>query len=671
MPRPTAASPPQDPTALARAEARLAERTRELDLLQELGRKAAEAPDLAGLFDAAVEALGRGIDLDATLAVWPEPSGPRARGHFARPWGAAARAALEGVAFGFLDTDVAAAVREEGRLSCWDDLAAARERLGEDEPVLVPVPGRGRPPGCLVVVAAEDVDEPRLRLVSTAGNLLALHYDRIVTVREAEDDRFRAIVEAMPQGVLLTDPALRVLKRNRAAARIADDLGHADDFAGLLGRLGAEAAVAEVQSGARATVELEVAPGGAHDDRSYMLTVSSTKGARGAVGALLFVVTDQTERRRLAARLSQSEKMSSLGQMISGVAHELNNPLASILGFTQLLRLKGDDERLAERLDILATEAERCRKIVSNLLSFARQRPPARSPVAVTQIVQKVVGLLAYQMRIDDVAVATDVAADLPVLWVEEHQLEQALVNLLTNARHAIVERGGPGRIDIVASRSEDGGVALRVRDDGPGIPQALRARIFDPFFTTKAHGRGTGLGLALVFSFVETHGGAIDVRAPAAGGTEFRIVLPEGRPAPQEGPAAPETSEPVKPIRGARVLVVEDEPAVARLVRECLLEEGHRPLEAAGGEAALAALREEPFDLVVSGVHMPGLGGLDLYDAIRREHPRLAGRVVLITGDTLEDGTTRRARAAGIDVLTKPFDLAELNAAVRRRLEP
>jgi len=653
---------------ISRVEAGLAARSSELDLLQSLGRRAAEAGWAEELFDATASVLHEGQALDLVLVGYQLDDSPRMTGFLARPFSDDYLGILVRRAEKFLGWEAGRAAVERRELQMFDEARGARDDFREEDLILLPVVRQGRPVACLLVVPSGSPDEGRMRVLYSASNQLSLHLDRILTVREAEADRFRSIVDSMPQGVVLTDARLRVLQANRSARSMleAANVPGVDDLEPFVRHYELEAAVERVRGACAPLAEGEVR---IDEERVWIVTVSPVHDPKGAVEGLVLVLTDVSERRRLRDQLTQAEKMSSLGRMISGVAHELNNPLASIVGYAQLIDPASGDEKLAERLQILRREAERCRKIVENLLSFARRREPEILSLSLNEVVRNVVTLLEYQLRVDDVGVETELGRDVPALRGDAHQLEQVLVNLLTNARHAIGKSGRPGTVFISTRRAASGTVVLEVRDDGPGIPDAVRSRIFDPFFTTKPAGEGTGLGLSLVYGIVAAHGGTIEVHQPPEGGTLFRLTFHVGdvsRTEPvREGPVAEEVA------RRGRILVVDDEDPVARLICEALAEDGHLTERANDGRQALDRLAGGEFDLIISDVKMPGMDGEQLGRELARRAPDLSGRLLLTTGDTLGDGPLDSRAPARHHVLQKPFDLDELRRVVRERLGP
>jgi two-component system NtrC family sensor kinase len=655
------------PAEVERAERRLAARSRELDALQTLGRRAAEARTPDELFVTVIAALHRAEELDLALVAFESDGEPVLRLHRSRPFDESYVREVVARAWKFLGWTGKPREPRRSELEGFDSARGRREAFREEDVVLLPLVRAGQPVACLVVVPTAEANEQRLRLLYSASNQLSLHLDRLLCAREAETDRFRAIFEAMPQGVVLVDRNLHVIQANRSAERmLADCGGDRASFESLLERLALMTHVEGLRAGHCSVAEGEAQPDG---DRTWSVTVSRMPDEEGAKDRLVFVLTDITERRRLQQQLAQSEKMSSLGQMISGVAHELNNPLASIVGYTQLIRGAAEqDGPLHKRVEVLGREAERCRKIVRNLLSFVRHHEPEHKPLSLNQVVENVVALLRYQLRVDGIRVESDLDRGLPALVGDAHQLEQVLVNLLTNAAQAIRQTGEPGTVTLQTRPGSDGGVLLEIRDTGPGIPETARSRIFDPFFTTKGPGEGTGLGLSLVYGIVTAHGGTIEALHHEDPGTTFRIRLPGGRSQPRTEAVTRSPSPP--PKTAGRVLVVDDDEAVARLICDALDKDGLIAQRASDGWQALERLMGEPFDLVICDVKMPDMNGERLYEELCRTRPELARRVLWTTGDTLGTAPDELARRTGLAVLTKPFDLDELRDRVREHLD-
>ncbi|MBI2158648.1 MAG: response regulator [Candidatus Rokubacteria bacterium] len=316
----------------------------------------------------------------------------------------------------------------------------------------------------------------------------------------------------------------------------------------------------------------------------------------------------------------------------------------------------------------MADAAERCARIVRNFLALARQRPPERGRVALDQVVHEAVELLAYPLRVDSVEVALELARNLPALWADAHQLHQVVVNLVSNAHHAVREATSPRRITLTTRQEAGGGsVVLEVADSGRGIPREIQARLFEPFFTTKPPGQGTGLGLALCKGIVEAHGGSIEAASPPGSGAVFRVELPvENAPV---AAAAARAAAASPPVRGQRILVVDDEAEIAALLSEMLAADGHRVEIAANGVEALEKLGAGGHDLVISDLRMPELDGPGLYLEVTRRHPALLRRMVFVTGDTLGPESLEFLHRTNVPTLGKPFDLDDIRRVVQQVL--
>ena len=376
---------------------------------------------------------------------------------------------------------------------------------------------------------------------------------------------------------------------------------------------------------------------------------------------------EQTVRQR-TERLLQSEKVATMGSLLAGVAHELNNPLMILSGQAQLLREASVDPAVVTRSEKIEAAADRCVRIVRNFLALARSRGPERGDVLLGLVVDGAVELLAYELRTDGIEVVLDIAPHLPRLWADAHQLHQVLVNLIGNAHHALRGRPAPRRITITARRdAAHDGVSLDVSDTGPGIPAEVQARIFEPFFTTKPVGEGTGLGLSLSRGIIEGHGGTLTVHSEPGLGTRFSIVLPVGAV-----PAAPDTgrAEPrLAPIGGKTVLIVDDEPEVAAIVAEALASDGHKADIATNGAMGLEMMRCRQYDLVFSDTKMPILDGERFYAEMERHFPELRNRIIFLTGDSLGRDKREFLERTGAPFLTKPCDLGEVRRVAHQVL--
>ncbi len=371
--------------------------------------------------------------------------------------------------------------------------------------------------------------------------------------------------------------------------------------------------------------------------------------------------------RLVQERLLQSEKMSSVGQLVSGVAHELNNPLTGIMGFAQLLLLRELEETSRRQVETIYAEAERASKIVSNLLTFARRRKVQKEPANLNTLIERVLELRNYDLRVRNIETDLDLDVALPETMVDTNQIQQVMLNIIINAEQAMRAETGGGTLRIHTSVG-DGSVLASFQDSGPGMSKETVRRIFDPFFTTKEAGEGTGLGLTISYGIIEEHGGRIWAESDPGRGTTFFIELPiiAGTAAAPRVLHDPVHTEAVE---RSRILVVDDEDSIQRLLTGILEMDGHDVQVANNGREALDRIRRETFDLIITDIKMPVMGGADLHKELRDAGNALAGRMIFITGDTVAPET--RSFLQGVDnaVLSKPFRLREIRESVRHAL--
>ncbi len=521
----------------------------------------------------------------------------------------------------------------------------------------VPLLGRRAILGAMALLLdrppAED-DLPRLQALGAVASV-ALEGAQLVELMDQSRQRWDEAIDAVSLALCLLDRGGRVERVNRGFSELLSLTPMA-----AAGRPWQAVLPRDWHEGVSRAL---AAPGTEEELRQHDQSIAVTvfRCTPGDPGRVVLLFENTTDRRVLQERLIQSGKLSAIGQLIAGVAHDLNNPLTSVVGFADFLAESAEvPPRIREPLRVIQQEAERASNIVKNLLSFAR-RQETRQSAALEPILEATVSLFRNQLSGDRIALELVLAPDLPPLDLNPNQIQQVFFNLIQNAAQAIQSTGRPGTIRLITRRWMDG-VAIEVTDDGPGMAPEHAAQAFEPFFTTKPEGQGTGLGLSISQGIVKEHGGRITLTTRPGAGSSFTVELP-GRVRPPAEPAAPVAPAAIRPLQ---VLVLDDEPHILHYIRSTLEAWGHTVATASDGHAGLERAIAEPFDLIISDLRMPRLGGREFYEALQARAPELARKVAFSTGDTVRGDTLDFLEGSGRPCLQKPFSLAELRTLLR-----
>jgi len=505
-------------------------------------------------------------------------------------------------------------------------------------------------------------------------------FDEMAAAIERLTRRTQLILEAVSEAIIGVDGGERVTFVNPVAATLLGMPG-----ADLVGRSLHEALREAAAGGGcplcealdrgeaqQSTDGVLARPDGGAVPVEYVCTPKRGGGrTAGAVVALKDISLRkraEQDRQRRRDMLHQRDKLASMATLLADVAHELNNPLTVIVAGATLLRDATDDDGVRRRAEMLEQAAERCALTIRNFLALVRQYPATREEVYLERIVKETLALVAYQLEVDEISVDVALPRDVPPVWADPHQLHQVMLNLVTNARHALRATPPPRRLWIALRHETDArSVVLEVADSGPGVAPELRGFVFRPFFTTKSPEEGTGLGLALCHDIVAAHDGTIRVETAPGGGALFVVELPLARPADVITAAA--VTAP-RPARQGRVLVVDDDMELAAVLAAALRGDHHEVELAANGLEALAALARSSFDVILSDVRMPKLDGPGFYRELQRHHPEMLDRLVFVTGDILGRETAAFLERTRVTHLTKPFDIKQVRRAVAEVLD-
>ena len=381
---------------------------------------------------------------------------------------------------------------------------------------------------------------------------------------------------------------------------------------------------------------------------------------------------DFFERQRLHEEVMENQKLSAIGKVIAGIAHEINNPLTSVLGQATLLSMTPDEPADPVSVQTIVNESRRAARIIRTLLHFSRKETEGRQPVNVRDVVGEIFELREYQLRLNNITLRYEEAKPWSAVEINADQIIQVLVNLVTNAEQAIDPRRRDGTITIRSERVGEK-LLLSVEDNGSGIPEEAVKRIFEPFFSLRSAGAGSGLGLAVAHTLLETHGGRLYLDGSSPAGTRFVMEFPQWLPAipraeAKTAPAPIPEAASANAARG-RILVVDDEPSIIQFLAR-FFGMFHIEVEsAADGQEGFEKLRQGEFDMVLTDIKMPRLDGLELYHRAVAQYPRYHRRFLFMSGDVISESVRAFHEKTGCDVLEKPFDLGRLRELIFARL--
>ena len=502
-----------------------------------------------------------------------------------------------------------------------------------------------------------------LSTVATNASVVLANSRLYEMVRRGEEE-WETAFNALAEGIAVVGPSGGILRANRALAVVAqvpesELVGR--NFSDLFS--GASEPVARL---IEATYRHEKSPPLVVrlDENQRVLRLTAAPLAGVEPGSAVILIEDVTEQQMLEAQIIQNDKMASIGQLVSGVAHELNNPLTSIAGLAELLLERPPHPELPrDHLRVIHDQAERAGRIVRNLLTFARKGVAEKTAVDLNDVVTRTSLLIVYELQLHGIELDTELSQQPVTVLGDRYELQQVLLNLVTNAVQAVggLQPGQPRRITLSTECTESEAV-LRVRDNGLGVPKHFAPYLFTPFFTTKAPGEGTGLGLSLSYGLVKAHGGDLTYEPPPEGGAEFRVTLPIYHPETPEmaAVAASNGSE-----GGRRILVVDEDPAVHRLVSALFAPEGYAVESVRSGEQALRLAREGDYDMIIADNRIAAGAAEPFAIALLQACPHALNRLVVAC--TGEEDLAAPVAEQRVRRVTKPFNPRDLRTLAQQ----
>ncbi|MGR3179795.1 MAG: ATP-binding protein [Candidatus Anammoxibacter sp.] len=503
-----------------------------------------------------------------------------------------------------------------------------------------------------------------IRMLYTIANQVTISIQHLITLVEHEKGKLSSILRDMVDGVIILDrdgimemvnPAGTKLVRLLSVCKQGERLDHLGDYY-------LKEPMELIINKEKDFISHNLSFSNEAQELTISMIIAPVKGKTDIEG-MIIVLRDITKETNLQQQLLHSEKLSTIGEMVSGIAHEINNPLAGIMGLTQLLQIQPDlPEAIRKNVDKIFSYTDRARRIIQNLLTFSRAHKPEKTSVKINELISQTIEMLDYNMKIDDIEIVNDFDPDLPNPTADMYQLQQVFFNIINNAHQALSKHEGT-RILTVKTTHKPGYIVISIHNTGSEIPSETIKKIFNPFFTTKEVGKGTGMGLSIAYGIIKEHGGNIFVNSEKGHGVTFLIRLPIDNIKPED-----ETEIYIQPevgISHIKILIVDDEIAVAESVSALLQSEGHTCQTSPRVDEAIEKLSTNDFDLIISDVKMPGMDGKEFYEYLKSNIPKMTNRFITITGDVMNDETKLFIEKNNIPCLAKPFTHEELKNVI------
>jgi len=506
--------------------------------------------------------------------------------------------------------------------------------------------------------------------------ILAFASYRLQLMSLTPDKTARQVLEAQPDGVLLVDRMGRIQYNNQSFLRLVekkegvlDEPAHIDEFLAIRSK-GYESLFRMPLADLPPLLDLRgdlLTPGG--EKIPVVVAFQKIDQPHHESPGAVVVLRDERPLRKLEAEMIHLEKMHSLGIMVSGIAHELNNPLTAILGYAELGKTPLETDTACQYFQTIYTQGRKAHDVIKNLVDFAGSALSFECPLSLNRVAEEIIKIRKYDIELSGHTVVFDFAPDLPQIMIDPHKIKQIILNIFNNAAQALERSGRQGEIRI-RTAIHDRNVVVEISDTGAGIPREIQARIFDPFFTTLDPGQGTGLGLSISQVMVADMGGRIEMETREGEGTLFRVSFPLVEPKAEKPRHELPHLMPDHVFEGPRILVVDDDDTVVAMMKEVLTVKGCTVDAASDGEEGLCKMLQSTYNVIFLDMKMPRLDGRATIERLRREAPHILPSIVLCTGDTAEPKTQTFLHVTDLHTLIKPFRIRELLSVVQSILD-
>ena len=503
---------------------------------------------------------------------------------------------------------------------------------------------------------------------------------RIQNSLEESEEKYRVLVENASDYIFMIDKDFIVISANKSAGTFLGSTPGA-----IIGKSIFDLFTPEVSKQYSQTIQQVFDTGvpltedtisNIGEQKTILNTIiSPIKDNEGRVCAIIGVSRDISERIRseeretkLRQELIFANRLSSVGEMAAGIAHEINNPLTGVIGFAELLMKKDLPEDIRKNIEMISEGGNRAAGVLSRMLTFARQTKPMKEEININEVIKTTLEMRSTSLEVNNIDVVTELYAELPAIIADGGQLQQVFLNIILNAETEMKNAHGKGNLIIKTEKVNDT-IRISFADDGLGIPEENLEKIFDPFFTTREVGQGTGLGLSICHGIIAEHQGSIHAESELGNGTTFVIELPIVTQDGQLGFTKPDV-ESTAAVKPAKILIVDDDPIVQKYLATVLTDEGHEVEVIDNGNDVIERLCSQSYEVIFLDIRLTGKSGIDIYRELEKKSNSITKNIIFITGDVTNPNIVDFLSSINAPHISKPFNVEQLKKDMDRILK-